>query len=236
MISVCMATYNGEKYLRQQIDSILAQLSEQDEIIISDDGSTDLTKEIIQSYNDPRIKIFSNRVCHGVNANFNNALKHAKGDYIFLSDQDDVWVEGKVSACIAALSENDCVIHDAIVVDQDLNVIKSSFFDSHKSGHGVFKNIYRNTYLGCCMAFKRQLLQLIIPVPDTKAFFHDNWIGLLADWKYKIVFVPFKGLLFRRHNLNTSTSAKKSKYSITRKIQNRIIQLILTIRRIYFNR
>ena len=236
MISVCMATYNGEKYLRQQLDSILVQLSEQDEIIISDDGSTDLTLEIIKSYNDRRIKIYSNRACHGVNVNFNNALKHAKGDYIFLSDQDDVWIEGKVSSCIAALKENDCVIHDAVVVNQDLNVIESSFFDSRKSGAGVIRNLYRNTYLGCCMAFKRQLLQLIIPIPDTKAFFHDNWIGLLADWKYKIVFIPFKGLLFRRHNCNTSTSAKKSKYSISRKILNRIIQLDLTVKRIYLSK
>ena len=89
MISVCMATYNGEKYLREQVGSILTQLGENDELVVSDDGSTDSTIDILKSYNDPRIKIFINTGRHGVNSNFENALRHADGDYIFLSDQDD---------------------------------------------------------------------------------------------------------------------------------------------------
>ena len=95
MISVCIATYNGEKYLREQLDSILPQLAESDEVIVSDDGSTDGTIDLITSLNDPRIKIVSNSGRKGYVGNFENALKHTTGDYIFLSDQDDIWYPNK---------------------------------------------------------------------------------------------------------------------------------------------
>ena len=115
MISVCMATYNGEKYIREQIDSILAQLGDKDELIVSDDGSADATLSIVRSFSDPRIKIISNTGKHGTNGNFENALKHAQGDYIFLSDQDDVWLPGKVNICLQALQTAHLVVHDCYV-------------------------------------------------------------------------------------------------------------------------
>ncbi|MEK5777350.1 glycosyltransferase, partial [Acinetobacter nosocomialis] len=96
MISVCLATYNGEKYIVEQLTSILSQLSPTDEVIISDDHSTDETLLLIKSLNDPRIKIITNELGKGYTKNFENAINHSSGDYIFLSDQDDVWVENKV--------------------------------------------------------------------------------------------------------------------------------------------
>ena len=90
-ISVCIATYNGAKYIEEQVQSILYQLSEKDEIINSDDGSKDNTLAIIKSLNDARIKVIHNTLKHGLVSNFENAIKHADGDYIFLSDQDDIW-------------------------------------------------------------------------------------------------------------------------------------------------
>ena len=118
MISVCMATYNGERYLREQVDSILRELGEGDELVISDDGSTDSTLDIIKSFGDVRIKIFHNEGHHGVNGNFENAISKSTGDYIFLSDQDDVWIEGKVKECLEALGDSDLVLHDAMIVEQ----------------------------------------------------------------------------------------------------------------------
>ena len=103
MISVCIATYNGEKYIKEQLDSIIPQLGHEDEIVISDDGSSDSTLDIINSINDERIRITVNQGKHGVNSNFNNALLHAKGDFIFLADQDDIWLSGKVAECLKAL-------------------------------------------------------------------------------------------------------------------------------------
>lgn len=227
-----MATYNGEKFLHEQVDSILDQLTSDDELIVSDDGSTDKTIEILESYNDSRIKIFHNQNHHGVNGNFENALRNANGDYIFLSDQDDVWLPDKVKTCIDALQKHDCIVHDAIVVDSTLKITSPSFFEERKSGNGFWKNIYKNTYLGCCMAFQRKILKAVLPIPDSKSFFHDNWIGAIADARFNLSFLPFKGIYFRRHDFNTSCTAKKSKYSFFRQLCNRTEQIILTIPRL----
>ena len=92
MISVCIATYNGEKYIKEQLLSILPQLGKKDEVIISDDHSTDNTLDIVKGLNDNRIKIVMNNREKGYTSNFENALSYAIGDYIFLSDQDDIWM------------------------------------------------------------------------------------------------------------------------------------------------
>lgn len=232
MISVCIATYNGSKYIKEQLDSILSQIGESDEVIISDDFSTDSTLSIIQSMQDNRIILLKNNFRHGVNYNFENALKHANGNYIFLADQDDIWLPGKVKICVSALNDADCVVHDAVVVDSKLNVFEESFFKSRNSGNGFMKNIYKNTYLGCCMAFRREMIKYILPIPKTKAFFHDNWIGGIIELKGKVVFIPFKGILFRRHTSNTSSTAKESNIPPLRKVTNRFCQLTYTLIRI----
>ena len=234
MISVCLATYNGEKYLRQQIDSILSQLEQGDELVVSDDGSKDSTLEILRSYNDTRIKVLHNQSIHGVNGNFENALIHAKGDIIFLSDQDDVWISGKVEACVNALKDCECVVHDAIVVNMNLEVKNPSFFTERKSGPGFWKNIYKNTYLGCGMAFKREVLNVCLPIPKTTAYFHDNWIGCIADLKFRLRFIPFKGIYFRRHSDNTSCTAKKSGFSFSKQFLNRVEQVVDVVKRVVF--
>lgn len=229
-----MATYNGEKYLHEQVDSILAQLEENDELIVSDDGSTDSTIQILKSYDDKRIKIFINNSSHGVNKNFENALTHVQGDIIFLADQDDVWLPRKVKECCEALQYFDCVVHDAIVVDGNLSIVSESFFAERNSNNGFWKNIIKNTYLGCCMAFRKDILDICLPIPKTKAYFHDNWIGCIADLKYRLVFIPYKGIMFRRHSHNTSFTAKKSQFSHIRQLKNRLVQLKDVINRLYF--
>ena len=125
-ISVCIATYNGEKYIKEQLDSILVQLGEDDEVIIGDDGSTDLTLDIIKSYNDPRIKIYKNSFKNLI-LNFESTLEKAKGDYIFLSDQDDVWLPNKVKDSLKDLFKYDVVISNCKVVNKNLDVIHESF-------------------------------------------------------------------------------------------------------------
>ena len=105
MLTVCIATYNGEKYIRQQLNSVLIQLGENDEVIISDDSSSDATVEIVRSFNDSRIKLLVDNKFSSPVRNFENALKYATGDYIFLCDQDDIWLPDKVKSMLPYLKK-----------------------------------------------------------------------------------------------------------------------------------
>ncbi|MDE6717596.1 MAG: glycosyltransferase family 2 protein [Muribaculaceae bacterium] len=227
-----MATYNGEAYLPEQLSSILSELKEDDELVVSDDGSTDATCRIIESLRDPRIRLLHNKGRHGVNGNFENAIKNAKGDYIFLSDQDDVWLKGKRDACVKALATADCVVHDCIVVDKDKNITEESFFRMRNSGPGFWKNLYRNSYLGCCMAFRRGILETALPYPEDLPVFQEGWIASLADIKGSVEFIPFKGILFRRHDSNSSATAGKSGMGLRRQIGYRLKFLGQIIKRL----
>lgn len=209
MISVCMATYNGEKYIREQIESILAEIGVEDELIISDDSSKDATVDIIKSIKDPRVHLFNNPGPHGVNGNFENALRRAKGEYIYLSDQDDVWLPGKVANTLPALKDNLCVVHNAIITDMELNPT-GDFFESRNAAPGFIHNWIRNGYLGCAMAFRREVLDLALPIPEKLPVWHDIWIGALAQLKGKVAFLSFYGIKFRRHSSTTSISFKGS--------------------------
>lgn len=225
-VSVAMATYNGEKYIKEQIESILINLQKGDELIISDDGSIDNTIKIIKEYakNDDRIKLISGPG-KGVKQNFANAIKNTKGKYIFLSDQDDIWQKNKVEKVLKYLEKENCtlVVHDAeIFNDKDNTIISNSFFAYRKSGCGVIKNIYKNTYIGCCMAFDSKIIRDILPIPDNIEM-HDQWIGIINDFKYsKSIFINDKLIRYRRHLNNTS---KMQHYGFKKMIKNRIIFL-----------
>ena len=131
-VSVVMAVYNGEKYLHGQMDSILKQLGDRDEIIVSVDPSVDASKAVALSFQqkDSRIHVFDGPGA-GVILNFETALRKAAGDFIFLCDQDDVWLGDKLAACVSALSSEHAaaVVHDAIVADEALNTVRKSFFE-----------------------------------------------------------------------------------------------------------
>ena len=221
MISVCMATYNGEKYIKEQLSSILSQLSEKDEIIVSDDSSTDKTVEIIESFQDKRIKILKKNKFRQPNLNFENALKYSKGDIIFLSDQDDVWVENKVEIILNQLKKYDLIVSDAFITNEKLNITNESLFSEVNSNRGILKNIIKNTYYGCCMAFKREVLKKALPFPKTREIGHDLWLGIIADRYFKVKFLKEKLIYFRRHE-NTLTTIKKSKRRLIVKLLGRV--------------
>lgn len=221
-ISVCIATYNGNKYIRTQLASILQQLDTSDEIIVSDDGSTDNTTEIIKSFNDNRIKIVEGPRKKSPTANFENALYSAQGEYIFLADQDDIWNKNKVNVCLKYLKKYDCIISDATVVDGNLNIISDSFSRLNQTKTGKWYNLFvRNGYLGCCMAFRRKILDAVLPFP-AKAPMHDIWIGNVAAFYFSVKFIPENLILFRRHGDTNSSTARKSKYSLNEKIKFRL--------------
>lgn len=228
--SIAMATYNGEQYIKEQIDSILKNMSDDDELIISDDGSTDDTLNIISQYNDKRIKIIKGP-CNGVKQNFANAIKNAKGKYIFLSDQDDIWMNNKIETVLKEFKKNkvSVVIHDAEVINENLEIIIPSFFEYRNSGKGIIKNIYKNTYIGCCMAFRSDLKESIFPIPNDIEM-HDQWIGILGEIKGEKnnIFLKEKLIQYRRHSDNVS---QMQHYNLGKMLKNRIIFIINYLKR-----
>lgn len=207
MISVCMATYNGEKYIQEQLQSILKQLSLEDEVIISDDGSTDHTIDIIQevSRGCGNVRVISGPG-KGVVRNFENAISQAQGDVIFLSDQDDIWEDGKVETVLGSFRVPDClvVVHDASIVDKDGKELSPSFFLQRGSKPGLINNIIKNSYIGCCMAFRRSMCSVILPFPE-RIEMHDWWIGLVSELGGHSVFIPERLIKYRRHGENVSS-------------------------------
>ena len=204
-VSVAMATYNGEKYIKEQIETILKNLSDNDELVISDDGSSDMTVEIIKSFNDKRIKLIDGPK-KGLKQNFNNAIKNTSGDIIFLSDQDDIWMDNKVNIVVECFKLNNYILiqHDAIVVDENDNVLFESFAEHRKVKTGIIKNLIKNSYHGCCIAFRKELKKEILPIPDS-IYLHDEWIGLVAELNGKTYFLNEKLMKYRRHSENNSS-------------------------------
>jgi glycosyltransferase involved in cell wall biosynthesis len=222
-ISVCMAVYNGESYIHQQIESVLRELQADDELIICDDLSTDDTAKIISEFkSDKRVKFSQNSHQLGVVRNFESALRKAQGEYIFLCDQDDVWLPGKVNSCLNGLNDHMLVVTDCVVVDQNLKVLFPSFFELRHSGEGILKNICKNSYLGCCMAFRRDLLSVSLPIPKSMPM-HDMWLGLLAQANGKVLFIDEKLSLYRRHQTAASPTAGVSGFSVSKQIKVRLI-------------
>ncbi|HSH72713.1 MAG TPA: glycosyltransferase family 2 protein [Methylophilaceae bacterium] len=232
MISVCLACFEGSQFIEQQLNSILSQLSENDEVVISDDGSTDDTVAIVNNINDNRIIWAGIGGKHGVVKNFERALQYAKGDFIFLADQDDLWLPGKVNACLDLLKSNMLVVTDCNVVDGNLREIKPSFFKVRRSGPGFVHNVLVNSYLGCCMAFRRELLDVALPIPE-KTPMHDMWLGLIAEKLGKVVFLDQPYLLYRRHQHNATAMTGESKLSVIGKIKYRLVLIGLLANRLF---
>ena len=224
MISVCVAAFNGEKYIEEQILSVLRNLDSQDEIIISDDGSSDRTRRIVDDLaeKDRRIRIIDGPR-KGLIKNFENAIVHSKGDIIFLCDQDDVWKDNKVKTVLDIFGNTDCtlVMHDACIVDANLRISGCSFFEFKKCKKGYWRNLIKNSYIGCCMAFKRSILDYAIPFPDNIPM-HDQWIGLLSERVGKVEFCNEQLLLYRRHSNNAS---EMTHLHLGEMVKNRAIML-----------
>lgn len=230
-ISVCIATFNGENYIVEQLESILNQLDENDEVIVSDDASTDNTINTINSIGDNRIKIFRNELEKGYSKNFENAISHAKGEYIFLSDQDDVWLPNKVIIMLEKLKSSDMVVSNACIVDENLNLIHPSHFMLRGVKKGFWINFIKTRYIGACMAFNKRILEKALPFPN-KQFYcaHDYWLTLISEFYYKVKLENEPLLKYRRHRFNASTGGEFSTNSIIKIIMVRVYALICLLK------
>ena len=211
-ISVCMASYNGAKYISIQIASILPQLAEGDELIIVDDSSSDGTSEIIEGFADTRIKLYRNEANLGPARTFDRALSLADGELVFLSDQDDVWYENKVAIIRHHFesSDLDLIVHDARVTGGP-KVISESLFEMCGSSPSLIRNIISSTHTGCCMALRRSALRELLPIPFNRGIFHDSWIGVFSSClRQKKLFLGVPLIDYQRHENNVSTMRRRS--------------------------
>jgi len=207
-ISVAVASYNGERYIKEQMDSIVRNLTCRDEIIVSDDGSSDRTSELVREYQNGEIPV---RLLQGpglgIKQNISAALSACRGDYIFLADQDDVWTDDKVEKVMEYLGKDGCrlVCHDARVMNASFTEVKmESFFSYRGSKPGFLNNLLKNRYMGCCMAFEKSLLPYVLPISE-KVEMHDQWIGMINDLRGgNSRFIGDRLLLYRRHDANVS--------------------------------
>jgi len=220
-VDILLATYNGEQYLREQLDSIMCQTYSNFRLLISDDSSSDSTKEILEEYveKDKRIIVFSQEKNLGVVKNFEFLLKRVENKYFMFSDQDDIWNENKIEKSIKVIEEtkSDLVYSDLEVVDSSLNVTYSSYwklkgFYKKIVKYNNFESLYLNNFItGCTMLSKKEFIDEVLPLPNTSKFIlHDYWIPLILSQKHKITYIEEPLIKYRQHKNNKVGSKKKT--------------------------
>lgn len=215
-ISVCLASYNGGKFIELQLDSIIKQLGKDDEIIIVDDCSSDNTLDIIKSINDKRVKIFLNEKNKGHAFSFGRAIALATKDIIFMSDQDDVWIDNRVilmknklqnSSAMLVSSNSNFVDSKGDKIDYNIDGVDSKFSDKNLSNIiDIFKG--KENYYGCAMALKKELKELILPIPNYVES-HDLWIAMAANITKSNLHCDEATLNRRVHGANASIVKRK---------------------------
>lgn len=211
-VSVAMAAYNGEQYISEQIESILPQLRESDELIVSINPSTDRTEEIVKGYqsNNSKIKV---TICKktGVLANFENAIRECNNDIIFLSDQDDIWVGDKVKKQLKLFSDSSVggVCHGCKYIDGGGKLMVEQPKVGLDREIKFWEIIKKNPVQGSTLAFRRELKDYFLPFPDDIPM-HDSWIGLWICKISRLVFIHEPLLWYRQHE-GTVTVRKHKK-------------------------
>jgi glycosyltransferase involved in cell wall biosynthesis len=228
-ISVCLATYNGAKYIEIQLHSILRQLSVSDEVIILDDFSKDNTLDLVRNFEDKRIKVFKNEINRGHVYSFGKAIELASNELIFMCDQDDIWLDRRLefmkgsllkSKALLISTNSNFIDSDGNIIDYSLDGVNSISSDKH------FKNILdifvgKTNYVGCAMAFKKELNKLILPIPSYVES-HDLWIAMAANIIKANLHLDEQTLSRRIHGNNASIVKRK----LLPKLWSRIVFLI----------
>ncbi|MBO7484717.1 MAG: glycosyltransferase family 2 protein [Spirochaetaceae bacterium] len=235
MISIAMTTYNGQKYLAEQIDSILAQSYLDFEFIISDDCSTDLTRQILLEYEkkDKRIKLHFNEKNLGFKKNFEQAVRLCSGDFIALADQDDVWTENHLEILMNNIGKADLVGADAVITDSNLNPLGYTMQDvtgikinQSDSAFLFLHELYSNIFQGTACLFRAAILDSLLPIPEC-ALFHDHWAALTAGIGNGLSYSTEPVLLYRQHEEQVTENPKQTlfgsiKQTIKKREKNRI--------------
>ncbi len=206
LVSVALAAFNGEVFLKAQLESIISQTYKNIEIIISDDGSTDETLKIIESYTAkyPFISLFKNNKEHGIKKNSENALEHCNGVYIALCDQDDIWMPQKIQVLLQNIGDNAMVYHNSLFVDVKNHSLNNSISQKLNcySGHDPKAFLLFNCVSGHACMFHRKLLNISLPFPKVK--FHDWWLAFVATQNGGIKYIDQVLVNYRQHQHSTT--------------------------------
>jgi glycosyltransferase involved in cell wall biosynthesis len=207
-----MATYNGERFIRRQLQTVLPQIGGDDELVLVDDASTDHTLGVVESFGDSRIRIFRNAENLGVDATFERALGLARGEGLFLCDQDDIWYPEKIERVMEVFYTNSdvtLVISDARIIGAEGEEISPSYFGVRGAfAPGVVANIIKSKFLGCAMAVRSCMRERFLPFP-AKLPGHDMWIGVVNEVYGKTFFMNEPLIAYRRHGGNISPERRE---------------------------
>jgi glycosyltransferase involved in cell wall biosynthesis len=211
-----MATWNGARFLAEQLGTVVPQLAPGDELVIVDDASHDRTMEILEcaqkELQTAMIRLHRNQCTLGAISTFERALALGRGEILLLCDQDDYWLPGKVERIRRAFAEDavaTLVLSDAQLIDGEGNMLASSLATWKPYRPGLFSNLVRNTFLGCTMAFRRSSLKYCLPFPAGTPM-HDQWIGMLHIMFGKVVYLDEPLILYRRHGGNATADTHAS--------------------------
>ncbi len=214
-----MATYNGVPYLTEQLDSILSQLSAADELVVVDDGSTDGTRAILDALDDPRITVHHTDRNLGYVGAFGRALTAARGEYLVLSDQDDIWPAGRVDALVSALQDAEVAVGNVVDLEHRRPLpspvrrrpwrLSSAASGQHR------RNLLRIwagiiPYFGSAMALRRSALDRVLPFPAYLHESHDLWIATVGNVDRSIRHLDDVVTWRRLHDTNASTSRPRA--------------------------
>lgn len=208
-VSVCMAAYNGARFIEAQIASILSQLAPDDEIVIVDDGSQDDTVARINEMRDSRIRLYVHERNEGVVATFEDALRCATGNILFLSDDDDLWAPTKVERVLREFErhqEAQVVASRVALIDERGDLLPDGRVNRYGAFQpGFWRNILKNHYQGSAMAIRASFLGRVLPFPRGKLFLHDAWIGTRNEARGgRTAFINEPLVYYRRHAQNAS--------------------------------
>ena len=213
MISIAMATYNGEKFIREQLDSILAQTITDWELIVCDDVSTDSTIAILEEYakKDGRIQIHKNKVNLGFKRNFEKAISLCSGDYIALCDQDDIWYSNHLEVLYNQIGNHSLSIGNSDIVNvnnQYLNKRMSDTDGIHFIPEDTKLLLYReffyaNPFQGASMLLKKDFALSCIPIPN-EVHYHDTWISICACFADGLIYTYTPITRYRQHGKNVT--------------------------------
>lgn len=222
-ISFVVATYNGAPHVEAQLASILQYLAPNDEIVVSDDGSSDDTVARVAAMADPRIRVIQGGTRLGYQGNFARAIAACGGSSIFFSDQDDICLPERIPASLDRLAHASCVCGDAVVVDAELSPVQPSYFETRRARFGAWSLFLRPSVIGATMACRRDFLLASLPFPEGVP--HDMWLSVRAARRGELAVVAAPFILYRRHQSALSATGAASRRPLLSRVRERLLLL-----------